>query len=132
MPQPIFSNNSMWVDPQFMGQPQSSYGLNMDYSGNPELGGNVQPPTTSNLWGNTLQGLNVASGLFQGWNGLQQTRIARDSLKESKRQFNMNWDAQKNLTNQQLWERRNQQIGAAGGNTTGETPDDYVMRWGVK
>ena len=133
--------NFSYVDPTLMGQqPQytSSQGFNIDPSAwnSPDFSSSFLEgsPTTPkpSLWGNTMQGIDAASNLFNGWVGYQQMKTARDGLKESKRQFDMNWGAQKQLTNQQLWERRNAQIAAAGGTNNGLTPEEYVMQWGVQ
>jgi len=131
-----------YVDPSLMGQApqyQSLTGLNLNTGewSSPILGdalneGGKTPAPQSAIWGNTMQGINAATNLFNGWVGYQQMKAAREGLQESKRQFDMNWGAQKQLTNQQLWERRNAQIAAAGGVNNGLTPDEYVMQWGVQ
>lgn len=92
----------------------------------------TQQPTQG--WG--MNALSTASGLWDSWNAFQQVGIARDSLNENKRQFNMNWDAQKNLTNADLY---NQQLRLRAGmsdqtaNSMGIlSPEDYVAKNGVK
>ena len=54
-------------------------------------------------------------------------------LAENKRQFNMNWEAQRGLTNAQLEARRQRQIAAQGvASGNGMTAQEYVAKYGVK
>ena len=82
----------------------------------------------TNGWGNMALG--SAQGLFNGWMGLQQLDMAKKNLSENKRQFNMNWGAQKNLTNSRLESRQKQRLA----NRPGEyrSVDDYMSTYGVK
>ncbi|MFC3679606.1 hypothetical protein [Bacterioplanoides pacificum] len=96
----------------------------------------VQQPSGQNSnwfqsWGGpALQG---AGALWSGYNGWQQTKVAREGLKESKRQFNMNWEAQKALTNRELFEQQRRKIAAQGGQMAGDlSPEEYQMKWGIK
>lgn len=50
--------------------------------------------------------IGAASGLMGGYLGMQQLDLARDSAAEAKRQFGMNWDAQRTSTNTSLRDRQ--------------------------
>ena len=77
-----------------------------------------------------MPALSAANSLFQGWVGLEQLGIAKKSLKEQKRQFDMNWDAQKTSMNRQLEDR--QKLRIAAGDTSAEDPATYMAKWGIK
>jgi hypothetical protein len=84
--------------------------------------------TKVNGWG--MPALSAASSLFQGWIGLEQLDIAKKSLKEQKRQFDMNWDAQRTSTNRQLEDR--QAARAAFNPDYTEDTASYMAKWGIK
>lgn len=50
--------------------------------------------------------LGAASGLMGGYLGLKQLGVARDSAREAKRQFGLNYDAQRTTTNTALQDRQ--------------------------
>ena len=81
-------------------------------------------------WGSAGQlGLNVAGTLMNGYMGWQQLKMARDQLAESKRQFNMNWDAQARLTNSRLEDRQRARLSA---NPNGyESVASYMGKYGI-
>lgn len=82
----------------------------------------------TNGWGNLALG--AGQGIFNGWMGLQQLDMAKENLSENKRQFNLNWGAQKNLTNSRLESRQKQRLA----NRPGEyrSVSDYMSEYGVK
>jgi hypothetical protein len=90
-------------------QPQDLNFGGMDFAGgnpaNSPVAGNNPGAGGFNL-GNLATGVNTASNLFGAWTGFKQLGLAKDSLKESKRQFNLNYDNQKTLTNSRLEDRQ--------------------------
>lgn len=71
-----------------------------------------------------------AGALFNAFNGLQQLQLAKDAYKENKRQFDMNWGAQKSLTNASLEDRQRARV-AANPNAY-QSVSDYMNQYGVK
>lgn len=74
--------------------------------------------------------LNAISGLTSAWLGMKQYGLAKDQFKESKRQFNMNFDAQKNLTNSRLEDRQRARI--ASNPNAYRSVGEYMGTYGVK
>jgi hypothetical protein len=82
-------------------------------------------------WGTPAIG--AASGLFNAWMGMKQYGLAKDQLSESKKQFGLNYDAQRTMTNAQLEDRQRARLGAAGGVTGGyKSVGDYMNDHGIK
>lgn len=75
----------------------------------------------------------LALGALQGvgnlFMGMKQYGMAKKALKESTRQFNINYDAQKKLTNSRLEDRQNARI-AADPNSFVSTPE-YMNKYGI-
>jgi hypothetical protein len=46
--------------------------------------------------------LNTFTGLASAYLGMKQYGLAKDSFKQSKKEFGLNYDAQRNITNQQI------------------------------
>lgn len=80
-----------------------------------------------NYGGLALGALNSAGNLFMG---MKQYGMAKDALNESKRQFNVNYDAQRKLTNSRLEDRQRARI-AADPNAH-VSVSEYMNRYGVK
>lgn len=78
-------------------------------------------------WGGMALG--AASGLMNGYLGLQQLGIAKDSLAQSKRQFELNFGAQQKLTNSRLEDRQAARV-AAGGSAY-QSVGDYMKKNGI-
>lgn len=64
-------------------------------------------------WGGLALG--AASALGNSWMGMKQYGLAKDAFKESKRQFNINYEAQKKLTNSQLEDRQRARVASNPG-----------------
>lgn len=75
-------------------------------------------------------GLQAGQGIFNGWLGMQKLDLAKNELRENKRQFDMNWGAQKNLTNSRLEDRQRARNAANKGGH--QSTDEYMSRHGVK
>jgi hypothetical protein len=112
-------------------------GLGLKVFGTPEQFGWKGPNTGGGSggvgnWVNNYGGL--ALGALQGvgnlFMGMKQYNMAKDALRESKRQFNVNYDAQRKLTNSRLEDRQRARI-AADPNAH-QSVDDYMNRYGVR
>ena len=81
-------------------------------------------------WGSA--GLGIASGLANSYLGVKQFGLAKDALKEGKRQFDLNFNSQKRLTNARLEDRQNARIAATGDNGYWESTPTYMNKNGIK
>lgn len=71
-------------------------------------------------------GLGVLQGLGSAYMGMKQYSLAKDSLKQSKEQFNRNYDAQKTTTNASLEDR---QAARVASNPSGyQSVGDYMNK----
>lgn len=81
-----------------------------------------------NGWG--VPALTGASSLFNSWVGLKQLDLSKQALAEQKRQFGMNWEAQKASTNRELYDRQQRRI--AFGDPNAQDTASYMAQWGIK
>lgn len=79
-------------------------------------------------WGGLALG--AASALGNAWMGMKQYGLAKDSLKENRRQFDLNFNAQKQMVNSQLEDR--QRARNASNPTAYESTGSYMNKYGVK
>ena len=70
----------------------------------------------------------LASALFSFQQGRETQQIARDNLKESQRQFNLNYGAQRQNLNTELEDRQRARVASAGGSGAYESVDSYMNR----
>lgn len=63
-------------------------------------------------WGNPA--IATAGGLTNAFLGMKQYGLAKKTFDESKRQFELNYDAQRNLTNSQLEDRQRARVASNG------------------
>ncbi len=76
--------------------------------------------------------LGAMQGLSNFYLGMKQYGLAKDTLAENKKQFNLNYSAQQKLTNSQLADRQTARaIGAGAGQTQYESTADYMKKYGV-
>lgn len=71
-----------------------------------------------------------ASALMNGYLGMKQYGLAKDTLKENKRQFQLNYDSQKKLTNSRLQDRQQARVASNPG--AYRSVGDYMKENGVK
>lgn len=94
------------------------------------LTGYVDPATDKQVTGWGGLALGGASFLTNAYLGMQQYGIAKDTLEQNKRQFKLNYDAQRSMTNSALEDRQRRRMQ--------ERPDlampvaDYMAKWGIK
>lgn len=79
-------------------------------------------------WGNMA--LSGAQGLLSAWMGMQQYGLAKDQLKEGKRQFGLNYEAQRSTTNSQLEDRQRARVASNPG--AYQSVGDYMDKNGIK
>lgn len=79
-------------------------------------------------WGGMALG--AAQGLFNGYLGLQQLGMAKDAMKENKRQFNLNYDAQRRTTNAALEDRQRARLASNPG--AYESVGAYMNKNGIQ
>lgn len=78
-------------------------------------------------WGGlAIQGL---QGLGNSYMGMKQFGLAEDALKEQKRQFNTNFEAQRKMTNSQLSDRQRARVASNAGAYQSEA--EYMKQWGI-
>lgn len=95
------------------------------------LFGSKTPGAETGGW--AAPALGTFSGLTSAWLGMQQYGLAKDALQEGKRQFNLNYDAQRKSYNNELEDRQNARIQSAGSGaselaTTAETMKKYGLK----
>ena len=74
-------------------------------------------------------GLNTLSGLANTWMGIQQYNLAKDAFKENKRQFNLNYNAQKKNYNSSIEDRQRARVAANPG--AYESVGSYMQKNGL-
>lgn len=78
-------------------------------------------------WGGMALG--AASGLMNGYTGLQQLSLFKDQLAQSKKQFDLNFGAQQKLTNSRLADRQAARV--AANPTAYESVGSYMAKNGI-
>lgn len=139
---PWWGGNQPAAQPMVMGNTLPTF--------NPDVGvpsyqlGNVTPDPNSggrgffdstNMDGTKTQGyggmaLGAASGLFNAWMGMKQYGLAKQQLAEGKRQFALNYDAQRTTTNSQLQDRQAARV--ASNPNAYQSVGDYMNANGIK
>lgn len=75
-------------------------------------------------------GISLAQGLGSAYMGMQQYKLAKESLAASKDQFNKNYTAQKQTTNAALEDRQRARIASNAG--AYESLDSYMKKNGIQ
>lgn len=99
--------------------------------------GGLGPGQTDSLWGNAFgengwapTAVSALSGIGNAWLGMKQYGLAKKQFSENKRQFNLNYGAQKNLINSQLSDRQARRHYERP--DLYQSPGEYMDKWGVK
>lgn len=95
------------------GTPGIMAGLGSIFSGNSLFGGANADGTVSTGWAAPAVG--IAQAVMGGINGRRQLGLAEDSLKQSKREFDLNYGAQRQTTNTQLEDRQRARVASSPG-----------------
>jgi hypothetical protein len=74
-------------------------------------------------------GLGAAQGLLGAYLGFQNIGIAKDTLSQNKRQFDLNFGAQQKLTNARLADRQASRL--ASNPTAYQSQADYMAKNGI-
>lgn len=80
-------------------------------------------------WGSTA--LSAGQGLLGAYMGMKQLGMAEDALAENKRQFNINYENQRQSMNTQLEDRQRARVASRGGNGGYESVSNYMDKHGV-
>ena len=144
--------NSNFLPPQFGGPSNIGIGsnsLNFGAQGNNGNFGLPSLPGTNQqqgggimdfMFGNNETGTNGAAvpiaqsiaGLGSALLGMKQFGLAKDAFKESKRQFNLNFDAQRKIINGDLEDRQRARRSSAGsGRDFFKTPEQILKERGI-
>jgi hypothetical protein len=91
------------------------------------LGQKLADGTQIQGWG--MPAIGVASGLANAYFGAQQLGIAKDSLEQQKKAFQLNFDAQKKTTNAALADRQNARVASNPGAYASTA--DYMKQYGI-
>lgn len=91
------------------------------------LGKKMADGTQMQGWG--MPALNLASGLANAYFGYQQLGVAKDTLDQNKKQFQLNFDAQKKTTNAALADRQTARVAANPG--AYQSVGNYMKQYGI-
>lgn len=83
---------------------------------------------TAQGWG--MPALGVANGLLNAFMGMKQYGIAKDTLAEGKRQFQLNYDAQRTTTNSALEDRQRARVASNPG--AYQSVGEYMATNGIR
>ena len=124
------------------GAPVGEFG---GYTGLPEIAQAQAAPVDNSIFSNFLgkknadgtadlgwggMALGAAQGLGNAYMAMKQYGLAKDSLAENKRQFQLNYDAQKTTTNSALEDRQRARVASNAG--AYQSVGDYMARNGIK
>jgi hypothetical protein len=87
------------------------------------LGGTDAAGNKTNGWGGLALG--AASGIANTFMGMKQYGMAKDALKENKRQFNLNYGAQRDTMNTRMEDRQRARVAA---NSSAVGVDEYMAK----
>lgn len=104
------------------------WGGNGFFSKNSLLGGTDERGVTSKGWAPAALGIGQA--IFGGMQGMKAQRLAEDQFKESKRQFDLNYGAQRDSLNTNLEDRQRARV--AANPTAYASVSDYMNKNRIK
>ena len=78
-------------------------------------------------WGG--MGLSALQGIGNAYTGMKQFGLAEDTLKEQKRQFGLNYEAQRKTLNSQMSDRQRARVASNPGAYQSEA--EYMKKWGI-
>lgn len=91
---------------------------------------NIDPKTGLKTQGMLNTGVGVASGLFNAWMGMKQYGLAKETLAQGKREFNLNYDAQRRTTNASLEDRQRARVASNPGGY--QSVGGYMAKNGIQ
>ena len=115
----FFDYNSLY------GNPTDAYGGMASWGNTPAAAGAIAAPTGfadklrgfNSQYGSTITGgLQAASGLWGAYNGMQQTKLAKQQMANSLNQWNKSYANQVSSYNTRLEDRQNARVAAQGAN----------------
>jgi hypothetical protein len=130
-----------WINAFLWGKPGSDANFEADVrSGGLQAGWDGMQPTGGMLgrtlpdgtqlsgWGAPVFG--AVKGIADVWGGMRQYGLAKDALRENKRQFNLNWDLNRNMVNSQLEDRQRARVASNPG--AYQPVDEYMSTYRVR
>lgn len=139
----VGSMDTYGLSPEIYGIPQKSFGIpgtNLNASGQAQFAGGsgIGGAKEGSFWDGMLgkdgwgnMALGAAQTLGGAYMGMKQYGLAKKTLEENKKQFQMNYDAQRSTTNAALADRQNARLAGNGG-TGFESVASYMDKYGVK
>ena len=147
--EPDFSTNTNFLDYNSLyGKPTDAYGgmaswgntpatgaINTSQFMSPQMLANYAAPTGiadklrdfNSQYGSTIMGgLQAASGLWGAYNGMQQTKLAKQQMANSLNQWNKSYANQVASYNTRLEDRQNARYAAQGANQ--QDPSSYMAK----
>jgi len=107
------------------GMPSGGGGM---FSGDSIFGYKGADGIQHNGWGGAALGL--GQGLLSGYQGMKQFGLAEDQFKESQRQYEQNYAAQKQVTNADMEDRQRARVASNPG--AYQSVNDYMTKNGIK
>lgn len=89
-------------------------------------------PSGAQTGGWVMPAVNILGGIFSMNQGKKAEAFAKDQLKEQRRQFDMNYGAQKQSINTELEDRQRARVASAGGSGAYESVDSYLDKNRIK
>lgn len=121
----LFSTG-LQIDPAFSGIAAGATGI--PSAGGGSIWDNFLTKNGNQGWGGMALG--TLGGMANLYLGLKQYGLAKKQLEEGKRQFELNYDAQRKLTNSQLEDRQRARVASNPGGY--ESVGSYMDRNGIK
>lgn len=90
--------------------------------------GGVNAQTGQQSLGWVMPAVSVLSGLMSVKQGRENQKLAKQQLAEQKRQFDLNYGAQRQSINTELEDRQRARVASSGGSGSYESVDSYMNR----
>jgi hypothetical protein len=126
-----YGANTMGMDPNLYGSMNlggSNTAAPQKWNSMGSIFGRINPETNSweNGWGG--QAVGAASALGQTFLGFKSYQMAQKQFKQNKKEFAMNWEANKRITNANLSDRQNARVAA---NSNAQDTKSYMQQNGI-
>jgi hypothetical protein len=110
----------------------AGYGASAVLPNNGSLSAPVKPVDSAGLgfFDKVGAGVSAFKSLSDAYLGMKQYGLAKDALKESQQQFDLNFGAQRNTINSQLADRQRARV--ASNPNAYQSEAEYMAKWGIK
>lgn len=98
---------------------------------NPNIGGDAGGLDLGSLWegiGGFEGAMGLANLIGNGWMANRQLGFAKDAMRQNRKQFNMNYDAQQRMIN---GETRARQARRYAHDPSTMSPEEYISKYGI-